>query len=106
MTSAGNEDQTAAGKSAVSQGVIGLVIIFAAWGIATFVISQLQSATTETAPVVATGTCVSSFEICGGSSFGGSGDLEHCINNSTEQQCINACPAANGADKWTEGASC
>ena len=45
MTAAGNEDQTADGKKAITNGVIGLVIIFAAWGIASFVISSLQSST-------------------------------------------------------------
>ena len=44
MTAAGNEDQTADGKKAIMGGVIGLVIIFAAWGISSFVINQLQSA--------------------------------------------------------------
>jgi hypothetical protein len=97
MTSAGNEDQTAAGKSAVSQGVIGLVIIFAAWGIATFVISQLQSATTETAPVVATGTCVDTDDDQCGEAV-----RPQCMANLTEDECSDRCALAT----WTEGESC
>ena len=45
MTAGGNEDKVAESKQMIIQGVIGLVIIFAAWAIASFVISGLQSAT-------------------------------------------------------------
>ena len=45
MTAAGNEEQAASGKQAIVAGVIGLFIIFAAWGIASFVINNLSSAT-------------------------------------------------------------
>ncbi|MBI2050410.1 MAG: PKD domain-containing protein [Parcubacteria group bacterium] len=45
MTAAGNEDQTASGKQAIIAGVIGLFVIFAAWGIASFVINNFSSAT-------------------------------------------------------------
>lgn len=44
MTAAGNEDKVGTAKKMITQGVIGLVIVFAAWGIASFVISQLGSA--------------------------------------------------------------
>jgi hypothetical protein len=43
MTAGGNEDKVAEAKKLISAGVIGLVIIFASWGIATFVISSLQT---------------------------------------------------------------
>ena len=46
MTAAGNEDKVGEARKMITQGVIGLVIIFAAWGIASFVINQLYSATT------------------------------------------------------------
>ncbi len=45
MTAAGNEDKVVEARKMITQGVIGLVIIFAAWGIASFVINQLYSAT-------------------------------------------------------------
>lgn len=47
MTAAGNEDKVGTAKKMISQGVIGLVIVFAAWGIASFVISQLGKAAKE-----------------------------------------------------------
>ena len=49
MTAAGNEDKTAEGKKSVIGGVIGLAIVFMAWGIASFVVGNLLSAT-EKAP--------------------------------------------------------
>ncbi|MDP3995511.1 MAG: Ig-like domain-containing protein [bacterium] len=45
MTAAGNEEQVAKAKLVMRNAVIGLVIIFMSWGIATFVIRQLGSAT-------------------------------------------------------------
>lgn len=46
MTAAGNEDKVASGRKTMTYAVIGLVIIFVAWGIAQFVITNLLSATT------------------------------------------------------------
>jgi hypothetical protein len=65
MTAAGNEDKVGSAKKMITQGVIGLVIVFAAWGIATFVINQLGQATNDTvaapannsAPPGGTGSC-------------------------------------------------
>ena len=48
MTAGGNEDKVGEARKMIVQGVIGLVIIFAAWAIAAFVINQLKSATTGT----------------------------------------------------------
>lgn len=45
MTASGNEDKVGEARKMIVQGVIGLVIIFAAWGIASFAINQLVSAT-------------------------------------------------------------
>jgi len=45
MTAGGNEDKVSESRQMIIQGVIGLVVIFAAWAIASFVISSLQSAT-------------------------------------------------------------
>lgn len=45
MTAAGNEDKVEEAKKLISAGIIGLIIILAAFGIATFVISSLMSAT-------------------------------------------------------------
>ena len=45
MTAAGNEDKTGTAKKIMTAGVIGLVIILAAFGIARFVIQALISAT-------------------------------------------------------------
>lgn len=45
MTAGGNEDKVGEARKLIVQGAIGLVIIFAAWGIASFVISQLSTAT-------------------------------------------------------------
>jgi hypothetical protein len=44
MTAAGNEDKVSEGRQMIVQGVIGLVIIFAAWAIASFVLTQLGQA--------------------------------------------------------------
>lgn len=42
MTAAGNEDKVGEARKMIIQGVVGLIIIFLAWGIASFVISQLK----------------------------------------------------------------
>ena len=48
MTAAGNEDNVASAKKLIMAGVIGLVIILMAFGIAQFVISSLYNATGAT----------------------------------------------------------
>jgi len=45
MTAGGNEDKVGEAKKILGAGVIGLVIILAAWGIAAFVLNTLMSAT-------------------------------------------------------------
>jgi hypothetical protein len=45
MTAGGNEDKTAEARKLITAGIIGLVIILAAFAIAKFVIDQLLSAT-------------------------------------------------------------
>jgi len=45
MTAAGNEDKISQAKGMMSAGVIGLIIILAAFGIATFVMNALVNAT-------------------------------------------------------------
>lgn len=45
MTSGGNEEQTAGGKKVMAAGLIGLVIIFVAYALAYFIITQLATAT-------------------------------------------------------------
>lgn len=45
MTAAGNEEKVAEAKKLLGAGVIGLVIILAAWAITTFVIGALINAT-------------------------------------------------------------
>jgi heme/copper-type cytochrome/quinol oxidase subunit 2 len=45
MTAAGNEDKVSEAKKLMGAGVIGLVIILAAWGIASFVLNSLINAT-------------------------------------------------------------
>ena len=45
MTAGGNEDKVGEAKKLIIAGVIGLIIILASWGIATFVINALVSAT-------------------------------------------------------------
>lgn len=45
MTAGGSEDKVSEAKRLMGQGVIGLVIILASWGIATFVVSALGNAT-------------------------------------------------------------
>jgi len=44
MTSGGNEDKIGEAKKLISAGVVGLVVVLAAYAIANFVISSLQSA--------------------------------------------------------------
>ncbi len=46
MTSAGNEDKVGEAKQMLGAGVIGLIIILAAWAVANFIISNLNSAIT------------------------------------------------------------
>ena len=46
MTAGGNEDQVGEARKMIIGGVIGLAVIFAAWAIAAFVISNLLTATT------------------------------------------------------------
>lgn len=45
MTAAGNEDKVSEAKKLLGAGVIGLVIILAAWALATFIIEQIYSTT-------------------------------------------------------------
>ena len=45
MTAAGNDDKISSAKSMMSAGVIGLIIVLAAFGIATFVMEALVTAT-------------------------------------------------------------
>jgi hypothetical protein len=45
MTAGGNEDKVAEARKMIIQGIIGLVIIFASWAIASFVITSLRDAT-------------------------------------------------------------
>ena len=45
MTAAGNEDKVSEAKKLLGAGVIGLVIILAAWGITSFVLTELMNAT-------------------------------------------------------------
>jgi len=45
MTAGGNEDKVGEAKKILGAGIIGLVIILAAWGIAAFVLNTLMSAT-------------------------------------------------------------
>ncbi len=45
MTAAGNEEKVEEAKKLMGAGVIGLVIILASWGIASFVLNQLVNAT-------------------------------------------------------------
>lgn len=44
MTAAGNEEKAAEARKLLGAGVIGLIIILASWGIATFVINSLNTA--------------------------------------------------------------
>lgn len=52
MTAGGNDEKVTEAKNLIMAGVIGLIIIFAAWSIARFVISSLQTAVSPTTPVV------------------------------------------------------
>lgn len=45
MTAAGNEEQIEDAKKVLMAGIIGLIIILASWGIATFVLNSLLTAT-------------------------------------------------------------
>ncbi|MFA6322211.1 MAG: TrbC/VirB2 family protein [Candidatus Buchananbacteria bacterium] len=45
MTSGGNEEKVGEAKKVITAGIIGLIIIFTAYAIATFVISQMLAAT-------------------------------------------------------------
>lgn len=45
MTAAGNDDKVSEAKKLMGAGVIGLVIVLSAWGIATFLLDKLINAT-------------------------------------------------------------
>lgn len=45
MTAGGSEDKVSEAKKLMGQGVIGLLIVLASWGIAQFVVNQLVNAT-------------------------------------------------------------
>jgi len=45
MTAGGNEDKVGEAKKILGAGIIGLVIILAAWGIAAFILNVMMSAT-------------------------------------------------------------
>lgn len=45
MTAAGSEDKVGEARKMIVEGVIGMVVIFAAWGIASFAINALIGAT-------------------------------------------------------------
>jgi len=45
MTAAGNEEKISGAKKILGAGIIGLVIVLAAWGIARFVLTQLINVT-------------------------------------------------------------
>lgn len=46
MTAAGNEEKVSEAKKLLGAGIIGLIIILAAWAVANFIIGQIYSATT------------------------------------------------------------
>jgi type IV secretory pathway VirB2 component (pilin) len=46
MTAAGNEEQVTEARKMLLQAIAGLAIVFLAWGIASFVLTQLKDATT------------------------------------------------------------
>lgn len=45
MTAGGSDDKIGEARKMIVQGLIGMVIVFLAWGIASFVLSQVKSAT-------------------------------------------------------------
>lgn len=45
MTAAGNDDQITKAKGIMKAAIIGLIVIFAAWAVAEFVISRMMTAT-------------------------------------------------------------
>lgn len=45
MTAAGNDEKVSEAKKLMSAGIIGLVIVLASWGIASFILEQLVTAT-------------------------------------------------------------
>jgi len=119
MTAAGNEDQTADGKKAVMGGVIGLIIIFAAWGIASFVISSLQSSTAGAPAPAPTGRCIYDNDAdvdsnndgnkCNDATLSLIGSGAKCENQITDQVCLTnkgACPSMSGGALWDVNLNC
>ena len=47
MTAGGNEDKVSEAKKLMSAGIVGIVIVLAAWGIANFILDRLVDATTQ-----------------------------------------------------------
>ena len=45
MTAGGNEDKVAEAKKLISAGIVGLIVILASWGIASFVVGTIYNAT-------------------------------------------------------------
>lgn len=80
MTSNGQEDKIETAKKILKNGVIGLIIILSAWGIATFVLSRLISATGggNTGGPCLTGDVIPC--ACGGQIFCTDGSWGACLN--------------------------
>ena len=80
MTSDGNEEKIAEAKKILVAGLIGMAIVLAAWGIATFVMNQLLGATG--------GNNASSTASTNATHFGsGSGLGQNCDSNTLQPSC-------------------
>lgn len=120
MTSGGSEDKIDQAKKILKNGVIGLVIILSAWGIATFILNKLMDATNggggnggsscTTGQVLACGcggsmTCTEgSWGPCLNSDCGGAGGPTYC-DSSPLPECQPEDQICS-EDKYCEASSC
>lgn len=104
MTSNGEEEKVAQAKKILKNGVIGLVIILASWGIASFILNRLISAT---GPGSGSGACITGESLacgCGGSMTCTSGSWGSCLGSncgggggptSCDSSPLNGCQASD-----------
>lgn len=91
MTSNGEEDKVTRAKQILKNGIIGLVIVLASWGIATFVISKLSGSINGKGGNEDGGGCPSGMTSpcgCGGSMLCTDGSYDSCIGSNPED-CSN-----------------
>lgn len=120
MTSNGEEDKVDQAKKILKNGIIGLVIVLSAWGIATFILTKLMDATglgSDSGSICTNGQTIScgcggsmtctedSWGSCVGSDCGGGSGPVYCDSNSIQPGC-QAEDQICAEDRFCDGSSC